>query len=286
MMSETRILITGASGFIGSKLVKLLNEDSEFKVFRGVRTLASHESEDDVLIDLSDVTSILNLVDNYSFDAIVHLAAKVGWGGLSYEEMYTENVLATGAFGYVANKMGAKLLFGSAALVHGQTAPQISLDIPVTVDTDYARTKYDAEGLLRSILPSVCIFRIGGVFGQNGPSHLGINRAISGALQGKVPAIYGKGDGLRNYIFVDDLCTQIIEAVRVEASGTHLIAGGETLTIKNMLEAICSEFLSGLGATYLPESQSSFDQVILGTEKFGGTRVFAKALNAISRNNR
>ena len=285
-MSETRILITGASGFIGSRLVKLLNEDSEFKVFRGVRALASNDSEGDVLIDLSDVTSILSLVDNYSFDVIVHLAAKVGWGGLTYEEMYTENVLATGALGYAAHKMGAKLLFGSAALVHGQTAPQISLDIPVTVDTDYARSKYDAERLLRSILPTVCIFRIGGVFGQNGPSHLGLNRAISGALQGKAPAIYGKGDGLRNYIFVDDLCTQIIEAVRVEASGTHLIAGGETLTIKNMLEAICSEFLSGLGATYLPESQSSFDQVILGTEKFGGTRVFAKALNAISRNNR
>lgn len=286
MVGEKRILITGASGFIGSKLIKSLNEHSEFKVFRGVRALGSNNSESDVLIDLSDITSILNLVDNYSFTTIVHLAAKVGWGGLTYEEMYTENVLATGALGYVANKMGAKLLFGSAALVHGQTAPQISLDIPVTVDTDYARTKYDAERLLRSILPAVCIFRIGGVFGQNGPSHLGLNRAISGALQGKAPAIYGKGDGLRNYIFVDDLCTQIIEAVRMEASGTYLIAGGETLTIKYMLEAICSEFLSGMGATYLPESQSSFDQVILGTEKFGGRRVFTEALKAISRDNR
>ena len=285
-MSETRILITGASGFIGSRLVKLLNEDSEFKVFRGVRALASNDSEGDVLIDLSDVTSILSLVDNYNFDAIVHLAAKVGWGGLIYEEMYTENVLATGALGYVANKMGAKLLFGSAALVHGQNTPQISLDIPVTVDTDYARSKYDAERLLRSILPEVCIFRIGGVFGQNGPSHLGLNRVISGALQGKAPAIYGKGDDMRNYIFVDDLCTQIIEAVRVKASGMHLIAGVETLTIKNMYEAICSEFLSGMRVTYLPESQSSSDQVILGTEKFGGSRVFTEALKAISRGNR
>lgn len=285
-MSETRILITGASGFIGSKLVKLLNEDPEFKVFRGVRASASNDSEGDVPIDLSDVTSILNLVDNYSFDVIVHLAAKVGWGGLSYEEMFTENVLASGALGYVANKMGAKLVFGSAALVHGQTAPAISLDLPVTVDTDYARTKHDAEILLRSVLPDVCIFRIGGVFGQDGPSHLGLNRAILLASQGKAPTIYGKGDGLRNYIFIDDLCAMIIEAVRMEASGTYLIAGRETLTIKNMLEAICSEFLSGMGAKYLPESQPSFDQVILGTEKFGGSRVFTEALKAISRDNR
>ena len=206
MVDETRILITGASGFIGSRLIKSLNEHSEFKIFRGVRTLGSNNSESDVLIDLSDITSILNLVDNYRFTTIVHLAAKVGWGGLTYEEMYTENVLASGALGYVAHKMGAKLIFSSAALVHGQTATQISLDIPVTVDTDYARTKYDAEMLLRSILPAVCIFRIGGVFGQNGPNHLGLNRAISEALKGKAPTIHGKGEGQRNYIFVDDLC--------------------------------------------------------------------------------
>jgi len=281
--SKKQILITGASGFIGSNLVKLFNKDSEFVVFKGVRRFTSDNSEDDILIDLSDVTSILNLVDDYSFDAIVHLAAKVGWSGLSYEEMYIENVLATGALGYVANKMGAKLLFGSAALVHGQTSSKISLDMPVNVDTDYARTKFDAESLLRSILPSVCVFRIGGVFGKNGPSHLGLNRAISEALQGKTPTVYGRGEGLRNYIFVDDLCNQIIEAIKKEASGTYLIAGGETLTIKNMLEAISSQFLSGMDVNYVSASQPSFDQVILGTEQFGTTRSFTEALKAISR---
>ena len=72
----------------------------------------------------------------------------------------------------------------------------------------------------------------------------------------------------------------------MEASGTHLIAGEETLTIKKMLEAVCLEFLNGMESTHLPESQSSFDQVIIGTQKFGGSQVFTEALKAISRDNR
>ena len=248
--------------------------------------MSSDKSDTDILLDLSDVTSILNLASKHSFDAIVHLAAKVGWGGLPYAEMYAENVLATGALGLMANKMGARLLFGSAALVHGQTATQISLDTPLTLDSDYARTKLDAERLLQSILPNVCIFRIGGVFGKNGPSHLGLNRAISEALRGNAPTVFGDGAGLRNYIFVDDLCAQIAEAVRVGASGTHLIAGGEIVTIKNMLEAVCAEFISGVRPSYLPESKKNFDQVILGTDKFGGNRIFSEALKTISRDNK
>lgn len=281
MNSSKRVLITGSNGFVGSHLVALAKTYEEFEVFRGVRSFDSDNLSNDVSIDLTDTTSILRLYDEQCFDVIVHLAAKVGWGGLTYDEMYTENVLSTGALGYVAKKMGAQLLFASAALVHGQTSPKISLDVPVVLDTDYARTKYDAENLLRSILPNACIFRIGGVFGENGPCHLGLNRAISEVLEGRAPAIVGDGDGLRNYIYVNDLCAQILKAIRVSASGTYLIAGKEILSIKNMLEAICSEFLHGADPFYLPASRMSFDQVITGTDKFGESRTFTEALKMI-----
>ena len=281
MARKTRILVTGSSGFIGARLVRMLSEKSEFLVFRATRFSTSNVSENEVIFDLTDVTSILRLVDSYSFDVIVHLAAKVGWGGMPYEEMYVENVLATGALGVVAKKMGASLIFGSAALVHGQTTSKISPDSPEILDTDYARTKYEGEVLLKSILPSVCILRIGGVFGKNGPNHLGLNRAISGALQGEVPVIYGDGEFLRNYIFVDDLCNQIVEAVRMKAAGTYLIAGSERLSIKAMIEAVCEEFLSERKPLFIASSQAGFDQVITASDRFGKAGTFSSALAAI-----
>ncbi len=101
----------------------------------------------------------------------------------------------------------------------------------INLDTEYARTKYDAELLLKSILPAACILRIGGVFGHHGPSHLGINRSIAEAISGVAPVMYGDGANLRNYIYVDDLSQTISDIIKKGICGTHLVAGQEVQSV-------------------------------------------------------
>lgn len=275
-----KVLVTGATGFIGFNLLEHLG-GQDMEVYRGVRQLNANSDEFDVLCDLTDLSSISAISENYNFDVIVHLASAIGWSGLSYEDMFVSNVLATGALGHIACQMGSNFIFASAALVHGKSSDSINDFSQINLDTEYARTKYEAELLLKSILPEACILRIGGVFGHNGPSHLGINRSISEAISGVVPVLYGDGENLRNYIYVDDLTLIISDIVAREVSGTFLIAGQEALSVKSMLQEICDGLLNGRDFVRENDSAHFQDQVITPSPKLLNGRSFRSAIASI-----
>lgn len=275
-----KVLVTGATGFIGSNLLKHLG-DQDIEVYRGVRQLNANSDEFDVLCDLTDLSSISAISENYKFDVIIHLASSIGWSGQSYEDMFVSNVLATGALGHIACQMGSQFIFASAALVHGKSSDSIDDSSQINLDTEYARTKYDAELLLKSILPEACILRIGGVFGHNGPSHLGINRSIAEAIRGLAPKLYGDGENLRNYIYVDDLILIISDVMARRISGTYLIAGKEAQSIKSMLQEICDELLNGIDFVQENDSAHFNDQVIAPSSELLNGRSFRSALVSI-----
>lgn len=275
-----KILVTGASGFIGSSLLKHLDGEN-IEIYRGVRQLDANSDEFDVLCDLTDLSSITAISENYNFDVIVHLASAIGWSGQSYEDMFVSNVLATGALGHIACQMGSDFIFASAALVHGKSSDSINDLSPINLDTEYARTKYEAELLLKSILPEACILRIGGVFGHHGPSHLGINRSIAEAISGVAPVLYGDGENLRNYIYVDDLTLIISDVIARKISGTYLIAGQEAQSVKSMLQEICDELLNGRDFVRENDSAHFQDQVITPSPELLNGRSFRSALASI-----
>ncbi|WP_443629978.1 NAD(P)-dependent oxidoreductase [Candidatus Njordibacter sp. Uisw_056] len=275
-----RVLVTGATGFIGSNLLEHLG-GQDIEVYRGVRQLDTNSDEFEVLCDLTDLSSISAISENYSFDIIVHLASAIGWSGQSYEDMFVSNVLATGALGHIASQMGSSFIFASAALVHGKSSGSINDLSQINLDTEYARTKYEAELLLRSILPEACILRIGGVFGYQGPSHLGINRSIAEAIAGEAPVLYGDGENLRNYIYVDDLAQTISDIIAKGISGTHLVAGQEVQSVRSMLQEICEGLLNGRDFVRENDSAHFQDQVITPSPELLNGRSFRSALASI-----
>ena len=275
-----KVLVTGATGFIGVNLLEHLG-GQDMEVYRGVRQLNANSDEFDVLCDLTDLSSISAISENYNFDVIVHLASAIGWSGQSYEDMFVSNVLATGALGHIACQMGSGFIFASAALVHGKSSDSINDLSQINLDTEYARTKYEAELLLKSILPEACILRIGGVFGHHGPSHLGINRSIAEAISGVTPVLFGNGENLRNYIYVDDLSQTISDVIRTEISGTYLIAGKEVQSVKSMLQEICDGLLNGRDFVRENDSAHFQDQVITPSAELLNGRSFRSALASI-----
>ena len=90
--------------------------------------------------------------------------------------MYQANVLSVKFLVNIAKTHNAKIIFSSAALIHGVSNEKINSRSKVEVSSSYMKTKYDAEQVIINSSANFCILRIAGIFGLNGPSHLGLNK--------------------------------------------------------------------------------------------------------------
>jgi UDP-glucose 4-epimerase len=271
-----RIVITGASGFVGKACVEYLNLDG-YEVLRAGR---SHS--DEIFCDLSDPKSCLALGQVSDIHAIIHLGAKVGLVSSSIEQMYAPNVLSTALIADIARTQNSFLIFASTVVVSGIHSETFYDQSPLSPDTPYAQSKALAEECIRASSASASILRIGGVYGLNGPKHLGLNRVIDEAMHGIAPTIYGDGSGKRNYIFVDDLAVVIGSALQGDKQGVHVVAGPETLTIHEMIQEVCNGFGIKSGPVF-HSGDSSRSQIVNSSLGFTGVTPFAKSLEAIKR---
>ena len=132
----------------------------------------------------------------------------------------------------------------SSIAVNGNNQTLYSVNTPFLPNSNYGRSKLLAENV---ILGSGCdssILRFGGIFGANGPDHLGINKAINNAQKGKRPILYGVGDVKRNHIYVKDAAEAIVKCAEKKLTGVHCL-GGEEKTIIDMLSDICEVLIPG-----------------------------------------
>lgn len=278
-----KVLITGASGFIGRATILALS-DKGWTITQSSRVVNENDSEDYeiVYLDLSDPTTVINLAKGDSFDVIVHLGALVGWVDKTDEDFFVPNVLSTGCLVYLAKLWGARLVFASTATVHGCKTEVIKADSIVSLDTAYAKSKWHAEQLLVTSNVKHCILRIAGVFGCGGPEHLALNRAIDRAIKGEPPLLIGTGEALRNYIYVKDVAQAIVYALQENIEGVHLLAGHEVISVRQMLQRICDTFLPSVGPTIKDGSNAS-NQVITPSVAMPKTRGFQEALFDIQK---
>lgn len=272
-----KILVTGANGFLGSAVSKLFS-DNGCDVLKGVRA-ASAISE--ISIDLKNPSDWIPKLKKMHFDSVVHLGAEIGWNSQAVKsDMYIANVLSTGFLAELAKDWGAHFIFASAAIVHGVHAPYINVASPIMLDSEYGENKYLAEKLIESSGCLNTILRIGGVYGYPGPLHLGINKSLFHAIQNNhSPALFGSGEVLRNYIYVNDLSQVIYSVFKNKIFGTHLVGGVQILSIRTMCELISKKFLKGL--PLICRDGSGSDQIIETSLLLKSGRSFEEALNEI-----
>ncbi len=156
-----KVLITGASGFIGSFLVEeALNRNQE--VYAGIRSTSSKEYLTDsrikfIELDFSDIDSLKNTLSKYSaFDYIIHNAGTTKAykkedyliGNFNYTRNFIEALISV-------NKVPAKFVYISSLAAYGPGDATIlntvkSTDTPQPV-TAYGKSKLESERYLFSL---------------------------------------------------------------------------------------------------------------------------------------
>ncbi len=238
------VLVTGGAGFIGANLVRrLLALGVRVRVLdnfvKGDRENLSGLRVEVVEGDVRNADAVASALDK-DVKHVVHLAAygSVVDSVMQVLENFEVNVAGTVRLLHLCKERNIeKFVFASSAgAVVGVAEPPIteqSLPKPVS---PYGASKLCAEAYCHAFgasygLKTVCL-RFANVYGPY--SHLKrsvIPSFISALLENRPMVIYGDGSATRDFLFVEDLCTGICQALSAELEpGTilHLATGRET----------------------------------------------------------
>jgi nucleoside-diphosphate-sugar epimerase len=268
------ILVTGANGFLG-KAVMSCFQDSGIDVAFVSRHLSDRSNF--FIADLSRPEDIFSVLKKARPSAIINLAAAIDFSSGALTKMYAVNILLPALLSCWCAENRIYLLQASSILVNSSYNEFITLDTPEQPDTDYGISKLLAE---KVILASGCkngIIRFGGLFGRNGPSHLGLNNAIRNAATGTPPTIFGKGLAKRNYIYVNDAAIIIKHCIISQLTGIHPAGGLEVKSIAEMLKMLCDVYLNGREPLYADGIEAK-DQIIETSPNLPKGRTFLQAL--------
>ena len=269
-----KVLVTGANGFLGRSVVKQLRSAGNDTI-----GTARQEAAGLVRVDLGQPDAVWALMKSSRPTAIVNCAAVVDFGPGALGRQWPVNTMAPGLLAQWCAQEGAHLIHASTIAVHGRTITQIDDTTPVNSDTDYARSKLLAEDLIRASNCRSTIIRFPGLFGRNGPTHLGINNAIRCAHENQIPTIIGRGSGRRNYLFVEDAAAIIEHCISQDLTGLFWAGGSQSLSIREMMGSICDVLLPGRTPNHV-DGYEARDQLVCHSPELPIGRGFREALAA------
>ena len=249
----TRVLVTGANGFVGRVLCRRLL-DAGFKVRAAVRSSAAGsdlpEGMEMVIVgDIGDHTDWREALAGV--DVVVHLAARVHVMQETAQDPLAAfrevNVLGTERLARQAASQGVqRLIFLSSIKVNGERSDApFRADQPVDPEDPYAISKWQAEQALQAIGKTtglqVVVVRPPLVYG---PGVKGNFRRLLKLVERGLPLPFASIDNRRSLVNVDNLCdllTLCVEHPRA-AGEVFLVSDNQDLStpelIRTMAEAL------------------------------------------------
>jgi dTDP-glucose 4,6-dehydratase len=296
-----KILVTGGLGFIGSALIRHLIANTKHKILNidnityaaMPEALAQIENDEDYAFEKIDITSEKSLKQVFTIfkpDAVIHLAAESHVDRsidapaefMKTNILGTYNLLQASRDTWSSSSEGKRFLHVTTDEVFGSLKQK---DKPFTEEnkyypnSPYAASKASSDHLVRAwyktynlpILVTNCSNNYGP---YQFPEKL-IPLMIINALSNKPLPVYGKGNQIRDWLYVEDHVLALVKVLEEGAIGeTYNIGGCNEKTNLEVVQMICV-LLDKLAPNYLNNIGSFQELITFTTDRPGHDQRYA-----------
>ncbi len=244
------VLITGGAGFVGSNLTRFLVKNNLADKIRildnesvGSRTAISGFDVEFVLGDLRDKNVVMQALKE--IDVVIHLAAdtRVIESIKDPRFNFENNVAATFELmmSMVENGVGKLVNASTGGAILGEVPPPVHENMVPNPLSPYGASKLAIEGYSSAFAEiynmNIMNLRFSNVYGPLS-FHKGsvVATFLKAVLNHKPIVVYGSGEQTRDYIYTEDLCTGIVQAIQSELSGVFQLGTGVATSINQLIK--------------------------------------------------
>lgn len=244
-----KILVTGATGYVGHKLALSLAE-SGYEIHALVRNLHSSNvpKHDNIILFQGDITnehSISAAIKGCS--QVYHTAALVKLFDKDASQFHKVNVEGTQNLLNKSLEFGVQkfLLTSSCSVIGASNGCPLGEENTRTVpfENEYDITKLKAEQLVKEYANKglfTVIVSPSKVYGYScfENKDFSVNKMIQSFISGQLTFIPKPGNYLANYCFIDDVVKGHIQAMEKGTNGEVYILGGENISYRDFFKEI------------------------------------------------
>lgn len=251
-----KILVTGASGFIGKRLIKKLAEQghSVWGMFRYVTgRYVLGESFESVFADVADYSGVVQIVKDIQPDRVIHLAAI---SAVSYSYEHPNEVNLVNYLGTINLAESCRIevpdlkqfvFAGSSEEYGNQTTFPIKEDVKENPNSPYSMAKNASTKYLQYMSVAydfpMTVLRPFNTYGRTENLHFVTERIMSQMLRGQEYIRLGDPEPSRDLLYVDDHVNGYNLAIKDDKTLGEIIniSTGKECTIRELVQKIAKE---------------------------------------------
>lgn len=238
LLIDKKMLITGASGLLGARIVELAKKD--FRVLPSHNTRSLHP--DSVKLDITEHKVISAIFSKFSPDIVIHAASETNVDRCETQKdsAWKINVEGTGNIVQVCNQIGAKLVYISTDYVFdGKKGFYTEEDKPNPINY-YGLTKLEGENQIVNHCKNYVILRTSVLYGRHPWKRNFATWTIDQLKQGKETMVVE--DHYNTPTLADNLAELTIETIRKDMQGIYHASGVERISRFEFAKQIARTF--------------------------------------------